>query len=203
MSVRLHRHLQRGFTLIEMLISLALLAMLGAAGVLVLTQSLDAREAVDARMTRLGELQRARALLRADLAQAAVRRTRRDDGTTELNAFNAQPAGSTGPLLSFVRRGWSNPDGAPRASLQQVEYRVTEGRLERRTRPLLDGAPASAPLVLLRDVQNVHTFFYDYAQWSDGWGGGAERLPDAIALEMDVAQFGQIRQVFLLPGPRR
>jgi general secretion pathway protein J len=202
MSRHAQRRPQAGFTLIEMLISLALFAMLGAAGVFVLAQSLDAREVVDARMTRLGELQRARALLRADLAQAAVRRTRRDDGVPELNAFNAQPAGSTGPLLSFVRRGWSNPDSAPRASLQRVEYRVTEGRLERRTRPLLDGAPASEPLVLLRDIRNVHTFFYDYAQWSDGWGGGAERLPNAVALEMDLAQFGHIRQVFLVPGGR-
>ncbi|RXR08358.1 type II secretion system minor pseudopilin GspJ [Pseudoxanthomonas composti] len=203
MNHRFDRPTQGGFTLIEMLVSLALFALLGAAGVFVLAQSLDAREVVDARVARLGELQRARALLRADLAQAAVRRTRREDGATERNAFNAQPAGASGPLLSFVRRGWSNPDGAPRASLQQVEYRISEGRLERRTRPLLDGAPASAPLVLLRDVREVRTFFYDYAQWSDGWGGGAERLPAAVALEMDVAQFGRIRQVFLLPGGRQ
>ncbi|WP_312065648.1 prepilin-type N-terminal cleavage/methylation domain-containing protein, partial [Brevundimonas sp.] len=63
-----------GFTLIEVMIALAIFALLAAAGVLVLSQSIDNRFVVKAATDRNAELQRLRATLRADLGQAAPRR---------------------------------------------------------------------------------------------------------------------------------
>src|SRR3546814_8820453 len=83
-------------------------------------------------MERLCALQSARALLKADLAQAAVRRVRGRDGNPARNAFIGSTAGATRamsgsePLLALVRRGWVNPDAEPRASMQYVEYRLVD-----------------------------------------------------------------------------
>ncbi|WP_394004707.1 type II secretion system minor pseudopilin GspJ [Luteimonas sp. WGS1318] len=191
----------RGFTLIEVLVSLAIFAMLAAAAVGVLAWTADQQGVIRARMDRTAELQRAHALLKADLGQAAVRRTRRSDGVAELSAFTAAPPDDRSrPLLGFVRRGWENPDSAPRASMQYVEYRVADGSLQRSTRAALDGSAAGAPQVLLDGVESVRAFYYARGFWSDGWGGGLATLPQAVALEMEVRDFGHVRQVFLLPG---
>ncbi|KTF31336.1 type II secretion system protein J, partial [Xanthomonas vesicatoria] len=136
------------------------------------------------------------------LQQAAVRRTRNSDGSAARTALLARAPGTQGPLFGFVRRGWSNPDQAPRASLQYVEYRIVDGRLERSARPALDGAVAGAPQVLLRGVRSAEVAFHYRAQWSDGWSGGLEALPDALSLELDLEQWGRVRQLFLLPEGR-
>ena len=66
----------RGFTLVEMLVALAVFALLAAGGVTVMAWASASQGVTQARMARVGDLQRARALLEADLAQAAPRRTR-------------------------------------------------------------------------------------------------------------------------------
>ncbi|KAF1687105.1 type II secretion system protein GspJ [Pseudoxanthomonas sp. SGNA-20] len=190
----------RGFTLVEVLVALAVFALLAAAAVAILAWAGDQQAALRARMERLGELQRAHALLKADLSQAAVRRTRLPDGGIARNAFDAAPPGDLSrPLLGFVRRGRENPDAEPRASLQYVEYRVVDGRLERSARPALDGTAAAAPQVLLTGVEDVRAGFYSHGQWSDGWIGGAQALPRAVRLDLRLRDFGPVRQVFVLP----
>ncbi|MEA0761182.1 type II secretion system minor pseudopilin GspJ [Xanthomonas campestris pv. campestris] len=191
-----------GFTLIELLVALAVFALVAAAAVGVLRQSIEQRAAVQARLQQLRDFQIAHGLLRSDLQQAAVRRTRGSDGVPARTAFVATPPGAQGPLLAFVRRGWSNPDQAPGASLQYVEYRLVEDRLERSARPALDGAVTGAPQVLLRGVRAATVGFHYRAQWSDGWSGGVAALPDAVALELEMQDWGRVRQLFLVPEGR-
>lgn len=194
----------RGFTLVEMLVAVLVFALLSAAGVLVLVQAADHQAAVGARLERLAEFQRARALLQADLSQVTLRRVRHPEGGAARDAFTGrtlQPgARAPGPLLAFVRRGWRNPDGLDRASLQHVEYRIVDGRLERSSRPMLDGAAAGEPQVVLEGVSAARLAYFDHGQWSDGWPGGATALPDAVRLELHVAGIGDATQLFLLPG---
>ncbi|NIK40154.1 general secretion pathway protein J [Xanthomonas arboricola] len=191
-----------GFTLIELLVALAVFALVAVAAVVVMRQSIDQRDAVRARLQHVREFQLAHGLLRSDLQQAAVRRTRNSEGSAARTAFVASPPGVPGPLFGFVRRGWSNPDQAPRASLQYVEYRLVDGRLERSARPALDGAVAGTPQVVLHGVRSAVVGFHYRAQWSDGWSGGLDALPDAISLELDLEQWGRVRQLFLLPEER-
>lgn len=191
-----------GFTLIELLVALSVFALVAAAAVVAMRQSIEQRTAVRERLQQVREFQLAHGLLRSDLQQAAVRRTRNGEGNAARAAFIATAPGTQGPLFGFVRRGWSNPDQAPRAALQYVEYRVVEGRLERSARPALDGAAAGAPQVLMRGVRSAVVAFHYRAQWSDGWSGGLEALPDAISLELDLEQWGRVRQLFLLPEGR-
>ena len=67
----------KGFTLIEMLVALMIFGLIAAAGVSVMSFTVDNQELVRGRMEKLADFQRARALLKADLSQAADRRLRR------------------------------------------------------------------------------------------------------------------------------
>lgn len=191
-----------GFSLVEMLVAIAVFGLVAAAGVGVLAHAVDNRDAVAARMERIAEFQRARAILRADLGQAALRRVRAADGTPSRNAFaGANPgAGAGQPLLGFVRRGWENPDAAPRPSLQYVEYRFVEDRLERSVRLALDGAAPGEPQPLLSGVRSARMAYRHRGQWNEGWPGGAGVLPEAVALILDLEGLGAVEQRFLLPG---
>ena len=116
-----------GFTLVEVLVALAIFAMIASAGVGLLSFAIDNRLAVRDASERTAAFQRTRALMRADLGQAAPRRVRGADGAPQA-AFEL--GGEA--LFAVTRRGWINPGEARRASMQRVEYRLVEGRLERR-----------------------------------------------------------------------
>lgn len=190
---------QAGFTLLEVLVAVAIFALLSGAAVLALAHAADQQAAVRVHLDRLAGLQLTQGLLQADLSQAVARRTRRPDGGADRHAFNVAPLDARLPLLAFVRHGWDNPDGAPRASLQYVEYRIADGRLERSARSDLDGARAGPPQVLLDGVRAASLRIHAAGEWNDGWIGGVDALPEAVALELELEHFGRVRQVFLLP----
>lgn len=198
------KHPVAGFTLVEMLVAVLVFALISAAGVVVLAQAADHQATVGARLERLGEFQRARALLQADLSQVALRRVRSPDGDATRDAFTGRAVHSgrrsASPILGFARRGWTNPDGLSRASLQYVEYRLVGHRLERGSRPMLDGAASGEPQVVLSGVTSARLAYLDHGNWSDGWPGGALAMPQAVRLELEMDGIGHVTQLFLLPG---
>lgn len=189
-----------GFTLVEVLIAVAIFAVLASAGVLVLTRTLDTREVVHERSERLAELQRMRALLRADLGQAAPRRTRGATGRPAPQPLigAAQPGD---PLLVLVRTGVANPDDAARPSMQRVEYRLVEDRLERQASDYLDGARPGARQVLLRGVRSAAVSFVSRGAEAPAYAASSDRpLPDAVRLRLTVDGLGEIDQLLLVAG---
>ena len=188
-----------GFTLIEVMIALLIFALLAAAGVMVLSQSIDNRFVVKASTDRTAELQRLRATLRADLGQAAPRRVRAANGQPAFAPILAAEAPGD-PLLVLVRAGWSNPDGRPRASLQRVEYRLVEDRLERRVYPYLDGARPGPPQVLYQGVSAPALAFISQ---TPRFAPSPDRpLPDAVRLDLTLDGYGPMRQLFVVGGGR-
>ncbi len=194
----------RGFTLVELLVAVAAFALLAAAGVGVLAYAADNQQLLASRMERLAEFQRAHALLEADLAQAAVRRVRERDGSAARSAFVGSHVrdgqDQSGPLFALVRRGWSNPDAEPRSSVQYVEYRLVEGRLERSVRLALDGAAPGDPQIVLAGIKSLAIDYRLQDQWNDGWAGGVGLLPQAMRLQLDIDGLGAMEWWFLLPG---
>lgn len=180
---------ERGFTLIEMLVALMIFALLSLAGVALLRGSVSAQGATRDHLDRLGDLQVAIATLDADLNQATVRITRTEAGTLA-PAFFAGGTGTGGPVLQFVRAGWSNASNAPRASLQKVDYYWREGRFERVGYPMLDGAAPEAPVKLLDRVSALTLRFRDdRGQWREAW---TPTQPDLIPrlVEMTLQREG-------------
>ncbi|WGM37649.1 type II secretion system minor pseudopilin GspJ [Caulobacter sp. NIBR1757] len=195
-----------GFTLIEMLVALLVFGLLAAAGAAVMGSTLTSQAVVKSRVERFADFQRLRATLRADLAQAAPRRTRDTGGTPAGVAFiGGDPWGGAGErLFVVVRRGWENPDQAPRPSLQYVEYRLSDGRLERRVRAALDGTPLGPAQVLIDGVETSQVAFLHRGVWQASWKGqsGVE-LPRAVRLDLTVEGLGPITQLFLTTGDSR
>jgi general secretion pathway protein J len=71
-----------GVTLIEMVVALAIFALIGGAGYSMLDQVLRTEARTSGRLDRLGELQRALFLVGQDFAQADGHSVRQDDGVT-------------------------------------------------------------------------------------------------------------------------
>lgn len=194
---------QAGFTLIELLVALMIFAMLAAAGVLLLGNSVSAQAQVKARLDDMAAVQRAGGALAADLGQAVPRISRTEIGTLA-PAFWSHREGEGVPVMQFVRGGWDNLGDLPRPSLQKVEYWVRQGRLERRTYRQVDGAAGDEPATLLNHVDDVALRFRDgQGEWRSEW---KPTQPDLMprAVEMTVTRTGEppVTLRFLVgPGP--
>lgn len=189
-----------GFTLVEVLVSLLIFALIAAAGAAVLSLSIDNRFAIKAATDRTGDLQRMRSLLKADLGQASGRRSRGPTGRPTPQPMSG-PAAPGDPALVLTRAGWTNPGEQPRPSLQRVEYRLVEDRLERRVAAHLDGARPGRPQVLYRGVRDLTVAFVRDGQEAPAYIVTAERpLPDAVRLRMTLDGYGPVEQLFLVGG---
>lgn len=188
-----------GFTLVELLVALMIFGMLSAAGVALLSFSVRAQEMAGTRLADLAEIRRAGALLTSDLAQAAPRVSRDEAGVTRA-AFGGGTGQAGMPALLLVRRGWDNLDGAPRSSLQKVEYRLVEDRLERRAYVHVDGAAALDPVVLVDGVRQLRLRYRDAeGQWRERWDPTQlAELPRAVEMVIDADGGGAVRQLFLV-----
>ncbi|MDQ3140531.1 MAG: type II secretion system minor pseudopilin GspJ [Pseudomonadota bacterium] len=197
----MRRKTENGFTLVELLVSLFIFGMLSAAGVALLSFSVRAQEVAEAQLSELAEVRRAGALLTSDLAQATARIARDQAGTPQ-PAF-VGGSGGAGIAFAFVRRGWENYDGSPRASIQKVEYRLVADRVERVAYPFVDGAGPAPAIVLIDRVSRVAIRYRDEeGEWRERWDPEvAVALPRAIELVMDVEGSGTVRQLFLTGTP--
>jgi general secretion pathway protein J len=190
---------EQGFTLVELLVALLIFGMISAAGVALLSFSVRAQDLADARLDDVAAMRRAGALLTGDLAQAAPRIVRDEAGAVQPAFIGG--AGAEGDVaLALVRRGWDNPDGAARPSLQKVEYRLTEGRLERIAYRHLDGAEAMEPVTLVEGVEALALRYRDpEGEWRERWDPTQiTNLPRAVEMIVDVEGRGPVRQLFLV-----
>ncbi|OUS50100.1 type II secretion system protein GspJ [Shewanella sp. SACH] len=201
MSLKL-TSVQRGFTLLEMLIAIAIFAMIGLASNAVLSTVLTNDEVTRAFSTRLKALQQGFGAIERDLAQIVARTPRLLEGGRGSTVFQTgnDILDSESEALVFYRLGWLNPDGLlPRGSLQSVAYVVHEGRLERWYFPYPEPEFGAEPIktVVIDKVLSVeYSFFMD-----DKWERKVEatKLPKAIAMEIEIEGLGKIQRKFLLP----
>jgi general secretion pathway protein J len=176
------RSTEHGFTLIEMMVALLIFGMLAAAGVSLLTFSVRAQAAAVERLDSVANDQRMASLLASDLAQTVPRITRDLIGANQ-RAFSGTNGVGAPPVLRYVRSGWSNPEGAARASIQRVEIALDQGRLERRTYAMTDGATAGEPMVLAREVESVRLRYRERGDWVATWSNSDPKaLPKAVEL---------------------
>ena len=186
---------RNGFTLVELMVALLIFGLLSASGVALLSFGVDTRARAGERIDELSATLRTRSLLTADLAQAAPRTYRRADGTV-MPAFRG---GEPEALLAFVRRGWANDDDASRSSLQRVEYRLRDGRLERIAVPHVDGAEPGPAAVLLTGVRAIELRYRTRGEWRDRWDSTRpDAMPEAVEAIIALEGAPELRQLFLV-----
>jgi general secretion pathway protein J len=208
MSARRHR---RGFTLIEVLVSVFLLAIVSALAYQALNYVRRARESTETAFARLRSVELAVHTLVTDFEQLEPRPVRDVVGTSVLPALLADPR--TTNLVTLTRGGWPNTPGLPRGTLQRVTYRLDGTTLVREHLTVLDATLANAPVRrdLLKDVVSVHLRYMDSTRtWQEQWPpigmGGAAGAPSlglrplAIEVAIETRDFGRIVRIAEVPG---
>lgn len=185
---------EQGFTLLELLVVLLVFAVLSVMAYGGLKTVLDARVGIEASLDRTAALQRGYRKLREDLRLLRYRPIR--DGFGDVQpAFLSERGGA----VVFTRGGWRNPLTAPRASLERVRYRVTEGRLYRDSWRVLDQAQDSpvVELAVIDGVENLRWRFLDgNRQWQDDWPPDREGLPVLIEMTLETEDWGELQWLF-------
>lgn len=203
------KKLQRGFTLLELLVAMAIFAVMSVMAYSGLRSMIDTREHVEKEAEKLAEMQLAFTFLERDIQQASAR-TVRDESGELLAAMMWDDL--LDPQMEFTKYGYPNPTGRPRSNLQRVKYQLSDGKISRHTWAVLDRAPDSEsfPQVVLSGVENFTAEFLDgeMGQWHTKWpvnplGGDItqpdmEKLPQAVRLSVDIKGWGRIQRLFLI-----
>ncbi|MDX2321769.1 MAG: type II secretion system minor pseudopilin GspJ [Moritella sp.] len=197
-----HNNNQRGFTLIEMMIAIAIFALLSLGAYQVLQGVLRSDEISTERGNALKQLQRAMVMVERDFQQMNARNNRSDD---ELTAMPLQTGkfmfDSDEDGIAFTRSGWRNPlSQLPRSSLQRVIYRVKDAHLERLSYIYLDPITGEEPKkkLILENVEAMTFEFYHENKWTETWTDKTA-LPDSVKVILTLKRFGEIERLFLLP----
>lgn len=208
-----------GFTLVEVLISLAITAFVSMIAYTSLSTVLTAVESMRENTDRIYEINRAWMILSRDLRHLADRPVRDEFGELE-------PALSGGPLarftLSFTRSGWHNPNGHPRSNLQRVNYRLEDNALWRDSYTVLDRAGDTEPdsVMLLEGVEDMQLAFLgsleelqvqtgvaalETTNWVESWvpdsndTGVILAPPVALEIRLQLEDWGEMRRLYALP----
>lgn len=192
-----------GFTLLELIVVIAIFAVFSLMAYGGLDSVLKTRQQVELAQARLAQLQKAYLRLRNDLQQVRFRPAR--DGFGDL-----QPAlrATDTAYLEFTRGGCRNPLNLPRPSLERVAYRYEDGELIRMSWRVLDQSQDSKPveLVLLDGLEDVRWQYLDsQREWQIRWPPDspdqqpAETPPPlAVELTLRTKDIGELRYLFRL-----
>ena len=208
-----------GFTLIEVLIALAITAFVAAVAYSSLSTAMLAVESTRTTAQRTYEMNRAWMIISRDLRQFVARPVRDEFGQVE----PAMAGGAAARFaLSFTRGGWHNPNGLPRSNLQRVNYRVEDGALWRDTYPVLDRAPETQAqqVRLLEGVEVLELVFLgdlgaaeregrgltlDTRGWQASWVADTSAPdlelspPVALEIRLELEDLGELRRIYALP----
>jgi general secretion pathway protein J len=219
----------RGFTLIELVVALFISAIMFVLGYRALSQAISSRRELEEQAAKLQALQRAMRIIEQDLELVEPRPVRNTIGDGWLGAVVAANSGATGsistqlsgsalngsspPIVTFTRVGWTNPVGVQRSELQRVFYSLENGNLVRSYYPVLDATEAVLPVqrTLIEHVKSFSLRFMDAGyNWQTTWPedtlGGTSPLtqlrtrPIAVEINIEIEGWGVLKRHIEVPG---
>jgi general secretion pathway protein J len=191
----------QGFTLIEMVIAVAIFAVMMVIAFPGLTHIAKVGDQVGQSNRRLSELQFALTYLNRDWMQVSSRKILDQYGDEKPHIVIENNG------ISFTHSGWSNLLQHKRSELQRVQYRVKANQLIRQYWISLDQTTAEEPIstVLIDNVESFAVYFIDGSEqtierWPlDEQDQQRAGKPIALRVEIDVKQFGQVHRIMEIP----
>lgn len=194
---------ERAFTLVELLIALAIFALLSVFAYRGLAVLLESREALDRDARKWRDLALFVGRFERDV-QAALDRPALGPSGTPMGAVTSflDLGGATGRGLALTRAGaglYASELSAP----QRVGYRMLEGRVDRLAWPGVDSGPRDAvsATAVLRDVRSLAFRFLDRGfEWRDDWAlPNAPGMPLAVEMTVELASGERIVRIVDIP----
>lgn len=202
------RRRQQGFTLLEIMVVVLILAVMGMMSFRAVQESRLQAEIASSHMDRLREVTRAVHLLTSDLRLLAPRPVRESLGDGYRAALLRDPNAIN--LIELSRAGWPNGAGTPRGTVQRVLYRVEERKLVREHWNVTDATLATPPVKreLLGGVERIEVRYLDAGrQWDTQWpplGGTGDRAfrlrPLAVEITLVLEDYGELKRLVEVPG---
>ncbi|HKV96887.1 MAG TPA: type II secretion system minor pseudopilin GspJ [Gammaproteobacteria bacterium] len=198
-----------GFTLIEILVAMVIVAVIGVLAYGGLHGLIREREQTATSMQRLRLVQQALVIMTRDFSQLVARPVRDPLGGTRLAAFLSTPQNQ--PPLIFTRGGWSNPLADVRSTEERVAYQMDNDQLLRLSWPELDVPAQTEPArqVLLTGVTQFDLRFLDSSgTWQTQWPplnvnseAYLAQLPRAVEIDVTLKNLGRITRIVEVAAP--
>ena len=201
------RRSSSGFTLLEILVAVAIFAIFSAMAYGGLTQLLSNRERIDAERVFWREFSLAFYRMEQDFLYARNRPIRNLSGGLQI-PFEGKGTmfrlASDPRNVEFTRGGVELPNGT---DLQRVGYAFEGDKVLRETWAVLDRGPASEPVrtALLENVSEFTITFYHQGEWIPQWppigqqaGLNVPLLPRAVQVTVTLKDRGEFKRTFLV-----
>lgn len=221
-----HQRTMSAFTLIEVLVALAITAIIGVVAYGGLDSALTAMERSEAQGQKLNEVNILLAIMSRDFRQAMPRPVRGEYAAEWEHAFDAPESALF--AVRFSRGGWANPrpEQFVRSDMQRVVYALEEDKIIRESWYVMDRTDdsESVRVAIVEGVTHFKLKFLDANVGSPQGGVAAQpqvpqlreswpypyttspstqpsdKLPLAVEITMELEGWGEIVRIFELPG---
>lgn len=205
----------RGFTLIELMVAISILAIISAIAFTGMSRVIDGSETARQRVEGWQAVQLAFRIITQDLSQIHPRTTRDELGDQLKPSLIASALEQYD--VEFSRGGFANPVGLPRGTVLRVAYNLEGDELVRYYWPVTDRTFATTPFrrVLLKGVIGFEMTFIDaggeaHIDWpplstagdaSTGQNTAALTLhPRAVRIAVELEGMGAIWRLIEVAG---
>jgi general secretion pathway protein J len=185
------RHATCGMTLIEMLVALAIFAVLGVMGYRAAATAMDGRQRIAAETQRWRDIANLVQILETDIAQYVVR----PGPMSAANPSLQLKASNGGVELGFLKLDGSG------GNVRRRGYRFADGRVSQLRWPGIDSLALPEEHLVLDNVQAMRCTLMTsdgkrYPNWPDQANPAA--IPTAMDVELDIPDVGTIRRLIAL-----
>jgi len=199
---------QKGFTLLEILVAMAIASIIGVGAMVLLDSATLAHQKIQLKGDRYNAIERTMLFISNDIQQIAPRKFRDEFGDIKENLTSDDSIGKT--HLSFTRLGRRNPARLARSNLEKLTYLVEDEQLKRISYLYPDGMNLEQGLnrTLLDNVESLSFQFFNGEDWSDFWPvnptlGTQDQvtgniLPVAIRVTLELQDIGSINRLYVI-----